>query len=211
MRDGHRFFAERRLLPQGDARRGERIARCERRRALDRICDRARRSRAAACRAVLVHGDLWSANLHACANGELALIDAGAVHHGWAEADLAMLTLFGEPPPAFFAAYEAESGIDASWRERAPIYNLYHLLESPESVRRELSRRRARGVAALRLTRRRAPPLQKCWRTLSASGIHAFSCSMRVASAGCVDTNSGGFCLAERTHAFPELGRFLRD
>jgi fructosamine-3-kinase len=77
---------------------------------------------------VLIHGDLWTANLHACANGELALIDAGAVHDGWAEADLAMLTLFGEPPPAFFAAYESESGNGGSWRERAPLYNLYHLL-----------------------------------------------------------------------------------
>jgi fructosamine-3-kinase len=50
------------------------------------------------------------------------------VHYGWAEADLAMLTLFGEPPAAFFAAYEAEAGSDSSWRTRAPLYNLYHLL-----------------------------------------------------------------------------------
>ena len=39
-----------------------------------------------------------------------------------------MLTLFGEPPPALLTAYEAESGIDRDWRLRAPIYNLYHLL-----------------------------------------------------------------------------------
>jgi fructosamine-3-kinase len=50
------------------------------------------------------------------------------VHYGWAEADLAMLTLFGAPPAAFFAAYEEDAGIDAGWRTRAPIYNLYHLL-----------------------------------------------------------------------------------
>ncbi|HRQ63290.1 MAG TPA: fructosamine kinase family protein [Xanthomonadaceae bacterium] len=78
--------------------------------------------------AVLVHGDLWSGNLHACSSGELALIDGGAVHFGWAEADLAMLILFGEPPKAFFDAYREASGVDADWRERAPIYNLYHLL-----------------------------------------------------------------------------------
>ena len=29
---------------------------------------------------------------------------------------------------AFFAAYAAESGVDRDWRERAPLYNLYHLL-----------------------------------------------------------------------------------
>jgi hypothetical protein len=64
----------------------------------------------------------------ACADGELALIDAAAVHYGWAEAELAMLTLFGEPPAAFFAAYRDAAGIDDGWRTRAPLYNLYHLL-----------------------------------------------------------------------------------
>ena len=39
-----------------------------------------------------------------------------------------MLTLFGEPPSPFFAAYETEAGISTDWRERAPLYNLYHLL-----------------------------------------------------------------------------------
>lgn len=75
-----------------------------------------------------MHGDLWTANLHQCADGDLALIDAAAMRYGWAEADLAMLTLFGEPPAALFSAYEAEAGIDSSWRTRAPLYNLYHLL-----------------------------------------------------------------------------------
>lgn len=125
--DGHRFFAERRLQPQGARAAASGLLNADDRRALDRICNRLPELIPPAPPA-LVHGDLWTANLHACANGELALIDAGAVHHGWAEADLAMLTLFGEPPPAFFAAYEMESGVDASWRERAPLYNLYHLL-----------------------------------------------------------------------------------
>jgi fructosamine-3-kinase len=125
--DGHAFFAERRLRPQVlracasgalDAADTARI---------DRICERLPHL-VPVMPPVLIHGDLWTANLHACANGELALIDAGAVHDGWAEADLAMLTLFGEPPPAFFAAYESESGNGGSWRERAPLYNLYHLL-----------------------------------------------------------------------------------
>jgi fructosamine-3-kinase len=31
-------------------------------------------------------------------------------------------------PAAFFEAYETAAGIDAGWRERAPLYNLYHLL-----------------------------------------------------------------------------------
>lgn len=125
--DGHRFFVERRLRPQGVRATATDLLDANDRHALDRVCDRLAHLVPRAP-AALVHGDLWTANLHACANGELALIDAGAVHHGWAEADLAMLTLFGEPPPAFFAAYETASGIDASWRERAALYNLYHLL-----------------------------------------------------------------------------------
>lgn len=125
--DGHRFFAERRLQPQARRAHAGGLLDAEDRNRLDRICARLALLLPAAP-AVLIHGDLWTANLHACANGELALIDAGAVHHGWAEADLAMLTLFGEPPSPFFAAYEAESNIAADWRERAPLHNLYHLL-----------------------------------------------------------------------------------
>jgi fructosamine-3-kinase len=125
--DGHRFFSERRLLAQAARARTSGLLDQDDSRRVDRICETLA-DFVPVMPAVLIHGDLWSANLHVCANGELALIDAGAVHYGWAEADLAMLTLFGEPPLSLFAAYEAESGIDRDWRERAPIYNLYHLL-----------------------------------------------------------------------------------
>jgi fructosamine-3-kinase len=75
-----------------------------------------------------VHGDLWSGNLHVCGDGEPALIDAGAVHYGWAEADLAMLTLFGSPPATFFDTYAEHGSLCRDWHERASIYNVYHLL-----------------------------------------------------------------------------------
>jgi fructosamine-3-kinase len=126
-RDGHAFFAERRLAPQAERARAAGLLDASDGRAIDRIAARLV-DLVPAAPPVLVHGDLWTANLHACATGELALIDAGAVHHGWAETDLAMLTLFGEPPAPFFAAYEAATGIGSDWRERAPVYNLYHLL-----------------------------------------------------------------------------------
>ena len=94
--DGHAFFVERRLHPQ--ARRAHQHGLLDENdmRNLDRMCARLA-DLVPPAPAVLVHGDLWRANLHACANGELALIDAAAVHDGWAETDLAMLTLFGEP------------------------------------------------------------------------------------------------------------------
>ncbi len=125
--DGHAFFAERRLIPQAERARAAGLIDTDEARAIDRVTARLV-DLVPSAPPVLVHGDLWTANLHACATGELALIDAGAVHHGWAETDLAMLTLFGEPPAPFFAAYEAQAGIGSDWRERAPIYNLYHLL-----------------------------------------------------------------------------------
>jgi fructosamine-3-kinase len=127
MSDGWRFFAECRLLPQG--RRARDAGRLDAAdvAALERLCGDLP-SRIPGQPPVLVHGDLWIGNLHTGADGELALIDAGAVHHGWAETDLAMLTLFGTPAAGFFSAYEAEAGIDSSWRSRAQCYNLYHLL-----------------------------------------------------------------------------------
>ena len=125
--DGHRFFAERRLLPQ--ARRARDASRLDRGDLVrvEALCARLPRLLPDAA-PVLVHGDLWCGNLHACRDGTLALIDGGAVHHGWAEGDLAMLVLFGAPPPEFFDAYRQAAGIDDGWRTRAGLLNLYHLL-----------------------------------------------------------------------------------
>ncbi len=125
--DGARFFAERRLLPQAARAHDAGLLDARDVAALERLCGKLEKL-VPAQPASLVHGDLWTGNLHACESGELALIDAAAVHYGWAEADLAMLTLFGSPPAALFAAYESEAGVDSSWRERSPLYNLYHLL-----------------------------------------------------------------------------------
>ena len=125
--DGFRFFSECRLLPQArSAVDAGRLDRADARR-VEAVATRMREWLPPRPPA-LVHGDLWLGNLHACADGELALIDGGAVHYGWADGDLAMLTLFGEPPAIFFTAYEDHAGIRGDWRERAPVLNLYHLL-----------------------------------------------------------------------------------
>jgi fructosamine-3-kinase len=125
--DGHRFFAERRLLPQ--ARRALDGGRLEAVDAgnIEHICRRLP-DWIPSQPPALLHGDLWLGNLHCCADGLPALIDAGAVHFGWAEADLSMLVLFGEPAPRLFTAYAELAQLRTDWRERAPLYNLYHLL-----------------------------------------------------------------------------------
>jgi protein-ribulosamine 3-kinase len=125
--DGFRFFAEQRLLHQAELAVARELLTAADVKRVEALCERLPEL-LPPMPPVLIHGDLWQGNLHACSSGELALIDGGAVHHGWAEADLAMLTLFGEPPRAFFEAYAAASDGGNDWRERAPIYNLYHLL-----------------------------------------------------------------------------------
>ena len=77
--------------------------------------------------ASLIHGDMWSGNAVAGPDGEPAIIDPAA-HYGWAEAELGMTNLFGGFPEVFYKSYEETNPLVIGWRERLPIYNLYHLL-----------------------------------------------------------------------------------
>ena len=74
-----------------------------------------------------LHGDLWSGNLHIDERGAPALIDP-AVYGGHREIDLAMLELFGNPGPRFWAAYDDAYPLGAERRDRVPLYQLYPLL-----------------------------------------------------------------------------------
>jgi protein-ribulosamine 3-kinase len=74
----------------------------------------------------LLHGDLWSGNLSA--TGGRPVIYDPAVYCGDADADLAMLELFGAPPAGFWEAYQAVRPIAPGYNCRRELYNLYHLL-----------------------------------------------------------------------------------
>jgi fructosamine-3-kinase len=113
-----RFFVERRLAPYLD----------------DLPVDAARRLERAAARVVpdlldhepapsLVHGDLWVGNV---VDGRW-LIDP-AVHHADREVDLAMLSLFGDAPPAFHRASDEVWPLDDGWRRRRDALQLGPLL-----------------------------------------------------------------------------------
>jgi fructosamine-3-kinase len=70
---------------------------------------------------------LWSGNAISDEKGAPAIIDPAA-HYGWAEAELAMTALFGAFPERFYQAYQEIHPLVPSFRQRFPIYNLYHLL-----------------------------------------------------------------------------------
>ena len=76
----------------------------------------------------LVHGDLWSGNVHPGPDGRPVLVDPAA-YHGHGEVDLAMARLFGGFGVDFFAAYrEVLPGPDGFDEVRCPLYQLYWLL-----------------------------------------------------------------------------------
>jgi len=126
MEDGIEFFRQRRLIPQirqavdqgilteDDLRRSTAL--------LNKLDDLLLQEPA-----VLLHGDLWSGNLISNSRGYPALIDP-AVYFGWAETDLAMAELFGSYPQEFYASYLEVNPLSSGFRERYPLYNLYHLL-----------------------------------------------------------------------------------
>ncbi len=74
-----------------------------------------------------LHGDLWSGNVHAGADGRPWLIDPAA-YGGHREIDLAMLSLFGSPSFAFGAAYDEVWPRADGHAERVALYQLLPLL-----------------------------------------------------------------------------------
>lgn len=77
--------------------------------------------------ASLLHGDLWSGNYAYDTGGKPVLFDP-AVYYGDRETDIAMTELFGGFPPSFYAAYRDAWPLDAGYRVRRGLYNLYHVL-----------------------------------------------------------------------------------
>jgi fructosamine-3-kinase len=74
----------------------------------------------------LVHGDLWSGNVLATAGGP-ALVDPACAYAD-REMEFGITTLFGGLSPRAWAAYEEAWPLPAGWRDRNPLYQLYHLL-----------------------------------------------------------------------------------
>jgi len=75
-----------------------------------------------------LHGDLWSGNVHAGADGRAWLLDPAA-HGGHRETDLAMLALFGCPSlERFLAGYTDVAPLAPGWQQRVALHQLFPLL-----------------------------------------------------------------------------------
>jgi fructosamine-3-kinase len=75
----------------------------------------------------LIHGDLWSGNWGALADGAPVIFDP-SVSVSDAEAELAMMELFGTPPAGFWPAYTDVLPMAPGYRRRRLLYQGYHLL-----------------------------------------------------------------------------------
>ncbi|WP_135501398.1 fructosamine kinase family protein [Roseovarius aestuariivivens] len=115
--DWHEFFAENRLLAGRDSLDGDLRARIE------TLCANLPDMLPPKPSASLLHGDLWSGNL--LFSGDRGYLIDPASYYGHAEIDLAMLTLFGRPPAAFWEGY---GPLSPGAVERRAVYQLWPAL-----------------------------------------------------------------------------------
>jgi fructosamine-3-kinase len=124
------FYAQRRLLPLARIA-SERCALSERgAHAVEAVCERLPSLAGPPEPPARLHGDLWSGNVMADAEGGPWPIDPSA-YGGHREVDLAMLRLFGGragPERRIFAAYEDATPLAEGWEERVELWQLLPLL-----------------------------------------------------------------------------------
>jgi len=75
----------------------------------------------------LLHGDLWAGNIASDESGKPIIYDP-AVYFGDRETDIALTELFGGYSQDFYAAYNYHYPLDAGYKTRKTLYNLYHIL-----------------------------------------------------------------------------------
>ncbi len=120
------FWRERRLIPQLRHARAAGMASADLA-AIERVTMRVERLVGAPEPSALIHGDLWSGNVLVANDGRPALIDPSA-SFAHREAELGMMVLFGGFSERVFASYRESFPLAPGWRERLPLYSLYHLL-----------------------------------------------------------------------------------
>ncbi len=121
------FYAERRLLPLAALARERGALTPSGVQAVERLAGRLADLVGPPEPPSRLHGDLWSGNVMAGADGRPWLIDPSA-YGGHREVDLAMLRLFGGTGERVFAAYEEHTPLADGWQDRVQLYQLLPLL-----------------------------------------------------------------------------------
>jgi fructosamine-3-kinase len=98
----------------------------------------------------LIHGDLWSGNW-GCLNDGAPVVYDPAVSVSDAEAELAMMELFGAPPAGFWPAYREVAPVAEGYARRRPLYQLVHLLNHALLFGGGYARRSMAVIEALRV------------------------------------------------------------
>jgi len=119
-KDWSRYFAEKRLLPLVQATRPRLGALARELEALVGGLELPTEG------PTLLHGDLWSGNVHMSERGP-ALLDP-SVWVGERGVDLAMMRLFGGFPRRFWEVYEEALPVPKELEAALPCYQLYYLL-----------------------------------------------------------------------------------
>ena len=124
------FYAERRLLPLARLASEREVLSPAAVKAVQRVCERLTELAGEPEPPARLHGDLWSGNVMAGADGRPWLIDPSA-YGGNREVDLAMLRLFGGwagTQSRIFAAYAEVEPLADRWEERVELYQLLPML-----------------------------------------------------------------------------------
>jgi fructosamine-3-kinase len=121
------FYAERRLLPLARIAVDRGALSSGGTAAVERVCERLGELCGPPEPPARLHGDLWSGNVLAGADGCPWLIDPSS-YGGHREVDLAMLRLFGAPPETVFDAYAEAFPLAQGSEERIGLWQLLPLL-----------------------------------------------------------------------------------